>query len=267
MLMINFLRNRKSVRSFRDKKVDAKTLAKIKEAIAAVQAESIEKGIVFNLYEDGKELYERLKGKAGYGGVMIKSPHYIGVEMLKNSEKPEFYGAYYLEKLITKMADLELGNCWVSVKSANENDFLNTSGGNVDYVLAIGYPKIRTFFKHNMDAEKLGLTQVVFQDEVENPIDPAVLEKRRLRDMFYYIRYAPSSFNRYPLRYLIKDNKVIVLYSYDEERDIDMADAGIGVYYLEALASSKGINAEWSFVSGEYKGKEKKYRCIAEFKL
>ncbi|MDO5707035.1 MAG: nitroreductase family protein [Andreesenia angusta] len=266
MAIIRFLENRKSVREFRNKKANKKTLEEIKNAVEKIGRESEDKNICFNFYEDGKSIYKKLDGVGGYNGVMIDSPHYVGLEILNDEPRTLLYGSYYMEKLITQLNAIGLDTCWVSVKDADDS-LLNTRGGKVDYVLAMGYPKRKLPFTVEPEVERLGLTDIVYKDEVENPIDPEELDNLGISDLFYYLRYAPSSYNTQPWRFLIKDHKVTLLYSHIKGHDIRYVDVGIIMYYFEALAESKGLNSEWTLVDGEIEGEKANYTKIAVFSI
>ena len=74
MLMTNFLRDRKSVREFRNKKIDLETIETIKSYLGSLEEET--ENVKFRLYENGDYVYDQLKGIAGYSGLMIESPYY-----------------------------------------------------------------------------------------------------------------------------------------------------------------------------------------------
>ena len=264
----NFLQNRKSVRDFRDKKANNKVIQEIMLAVNKIRSESNGHSVEFNFYEDGKSIYDKLKGVGGYSGVMIESPHYIGLEFLNNDPETILYGAYYMEKLITYLNELELDTCWVSVQKADEKS-LAGHGGKVDYLLALGYPKrkIPFFSEEESESERLATTDIVFKDEIEQAIEPSELSGLRLTDVFYNLRFAPSSYNTQPWRFLIKDNKVTLLYSHIGDEPVKYIDVGIVMYYFEALANAKGISSEWKLVEGEIKGEKASYTKIAEFSL
>ena len=102
MLMTNFLKKRKSVREFKNKKINSDILDEIKLYLDSLEREYGTGNLKFKLYEYGEKLYEGLRGIGGYSGVMIESPHYIGLELIDDKDRNTIYGSYYMEKLITK---------------------------------------------------------------------------------------------------------------------------------------------------------------------
>ena len=65
--------------------------------------------------------------------------------------------------------------------------------------------------------------------------------------MFYYIRFAPSSYNNQPWRFVLKDHKVILLLAYSSEEQLNLTDAGIIMYYFESLVNPWDHN-KWKLI-------------------
>lgn len=144
MLMKKFLEDRRSVREFDKKKVDQKIIDRIKHDIVFMEEEEGSSDIKFRLYEHGEFVYNNLKDKAGYAGVMIESPHYIALVRKDNEDLTIISGAYHIEKLITRLNAHGLGACWISVNEVDKNTKEETFGevdGDIDFILAIGYEK------------------------------------------------------------------------------------------------------------------------------
>ena len=82
----NLIMNSKSVRSFKEKEVEAKNFDEIKKYVetAKVLVPGIETELKFY---DKCEVYEKMEGLAGYNGFLIDAPHY----MLLLSDKKDNY--------------------------------------------------------------------------------------------------------------------------------------------------------------------------------
>ncbi len=269
LLMNNFLRNRKSVRDFKDKKMKDEMLGEIKGYCNQLRGEIAKEGFEFLLFEDGERIYKSLEGIGGYAGVMIKSPHYIGLNIKDNRDESLIYGAYFMENLITKLTDLNIGSCWISLKGVDEKtkkDLFQTTDGNIDYLLAIGHPVPKNPFVGDSTSSRIGVEDIVFKDEIGKSMDLGELESRGLDDLFYYIRFAPSSHNKQPWRFILKDDRVVLLLAHSPEEKPNLADAGIIMYYFENLAQAIGIDNRWNLLDNEdyYDGKIK-YKYIGEF--
>lgn len=270
MLMTNFLKKRKSVREFKSKKVNSELLGEIKLYLDSLEKEEATGSIKFNLYNNGEKIYEGLKGIGGYSGVMIQSPHYIGLELMNNEERSQIYSSYYMEKLITKLNGMGLDTCWVSVKDVDNNtkkEVFKDLTGEVNYILAIGYGKPRNPFVNETFSERIGVEELVFDKEIGHHANIDDLENRGLGDLFYYVRFAPSTLNKQPWRFLLEKDKVTLLIKYNKGEEPNLVDAGIVMYYFEALGESIGLSSKWELVNGTVEEGNDSYKSIAELKL
>lgn len=270
MLMTNFLKNRRSVREFRRKKVTKDTLKEIQSFLNELENEKTKDKVKFNLYEDGEGIYEKLSGIGGYAGVMIEGPHYIGLEELNKDRSTAIYGGYYMEKLITDLNKLGLDTCWVGVGDLSENfkkEIFQDLEGEINYILAIGYSKLKNPFVNEPFSERLGVEEVVYSGGIGKSIDHKELEHRGLEDLFYYVRFAPSKENLQPWRFLLEKDKVTLFIKQEEGHKTSYMDAGIIMYYFEALGKSAGINDEWQLIDGVHEDKDGKYEYIGKIKL
>ncbi len=270
MIMTSFLKTRKSVREFKRKKAREVTLNNIKSYLQDLEKEDVTESIKFDLYENGSNLYKSLKGLGGYAGTMIESPHYISLRLMNQEEKTIINGAYLMEKLISKVNNLGLDTCWVSIVDVEESDKIEALGekvGKVDYLLAIGYSKPRNPFVGESVSERIGVEELVYSEKIGNPADLEELDNRGLSDLFYYVRFAPSAKNNQPWRFLLNDNKAILLLEDMDCKELSLTDAGIIMYYFESLASSIGINSEWKLLGEDYQTGNPSYKAIAEITL
>lgn len=269
--MSNFLKDRKSIRDYKKKKLDEKARENLLAIFKELEREVNNNYFEFILFEDGYKIYGSLDGIAGYSGVMIESPHYIGIRLKEVTEESIIQASYYTEKLMTKLTKLNLGSCWISVKDVNKNikaNILGDENKNIGYLVALGYPKARNPFAQETTSSRHGLEYFVFKDQIGKVISLEELENRGLDDLFYYIRFAPSNYNKQPWRFVLEDDKVVLLLEYSEDSKTDLMDTGIIMYYFEVLAEVIGLNNKWKNVSApdiEYGGH--KYKTIGEFYL
>lgn len=271
MIINNFLTSRKSVRDFRDKPASLDKLDQIREIVKNLIAEEDISHIGLRLYENGKVIAEKLDGKAGYGGVMINSPHYIALDLKDTEEDTIIEAGYYMEKLVSEIIKLDFGTCWIQVGKVNDELKKETFGqdiNNVDYILAFGNAKRRNPFNQEPFSVKKGVEEIVYDTEVDKFFTIEDLENKGLMDLFYYVRFAPSTKNLQPWRFLIKENTIELLLEYDKWYDSILIDAGIVMYYFEELANYNGMHSKWKLVNhDEIVTEEYKYRKIAEYKL
>lgn len=271
MIMGNFLRNRKSIRDFKKNKVEFEKLEDIIIDLKVLQNEQGNGNFGFRLYENGRKIYESLSGKGGYAGVMIEAPHYIALEFFDDFDSTLIYGAYSMEKMITVLNDKGLSTCWISLNNLDENlkkEIFGESTKKIDYILAFGYQKPQYPLSDEPFSVKFGIEDFVYSDEIEKEIDTDKLDAMGLMDLFYYIRFAPSSKNLQPWRFILKDTTIELLMAHEKWDRYLLIDAGIIMYYFEELAKSLGITNKWQLIDGNiYEGKKYKYKSIGVYKL
>ncbi|MGM0396065.1 MAG: nitroreductase family protein [Bacillota bacterium] len=269
MNMTSFLKSRKSIREFKKKNVTEKDLAKVKALIQEINEEVRESSMEVKLYEFGKRIYDSLKGIGGYTGVMIESPHYIALDMKEHSPEEKVNSGYYMEKIVTGLNEIGLGTCWVTLKNLDMERMKAIFGedtGENDFLLAIGYPKPKNPFVHETFSERLGVEEIVFHKTLKKPADMNFLEGRGLGDLFFYVRFAPSSKNLQPWRFIVHDNHVELAIE-EINGEFCYTDAGIAMYYFEQLARTQGLKNKWIVDMRPEEVKGKKYMFIGRYEL
>lgn len=273
MIISNFLRNRKSVREFRGKQVSFDILEDIRHDLRLAENEDTTGSVKFKLYENGNNIFSNLEGKGGYAGVMINSPHYIALIRTNNEESTIIRSGYHMEKIITVLNGKGLNTCWVSIKNIDEDLKKKVFGeydGEIDYILAFGYEKLKNPFNTEPFSERIGVEEYVFDGEIERKSNIDDLEAKGLMDIFYYLRFAPSTKNLQPWRFLIKGNKIELFLAYRDWDNSLLVDAGIIIYYFETLANAQGINNKWKLIEvpgNDFKSEDFNYKLIGEYQL
>ncbi len=271
MLMSNFLKSRSSTREYKNKKINSETRSTILKLFEELEEEAGNRYFNFILFEEGDRVYRLLKGLAGYSGVMIESPHYIGIRLKEVNDESIINASYYTEKLMTKLSQLNLGSCWVNVKYVDKgikSEAFGEENKNIGYIVAFGYPKAKNPFLQEPFSSRLDIQDIVFDGEIGKKISMEDLEKRGLDDLFYYIRFAPSNYNKQPWRFILKNDRVVLLLEVSEEGKTDLMDAGIIMYYFVEMAKTIGINKQWNITeSATITHNGKSYRQIGEFLL
>lgn len=272
MIMSNFLKSRSSVREFRKKKLDYNLLDEINEDLRLTENELDDREIKFKLYENGEILYSKLKDKGGYGGVMIESPHYIALIRRDEDEDTLIKSGYYMESLISKLNDKGLGTCWVSINDLDKGfkkDVFGDYHGSISHILAFGYRPLKNPFTSEPVSERIGVEEYVFDKEVEKSSNVDDLEAKGLLELFYYLRFAPSTKNLQPWRFLLEDSNIKLLLAYKDWEESFLVDSGIIMYYFEELMKSKGLENNWQLVKEkqDYKTDTFSYKLVSEYNL
>ena len=235
----NFLKYRISTRDYKDEKLDEDTSKKIYE-IVNNEAEKLGKeNLAFLLNTDGDSVYKALNGVAGYGGVMIKAPAYIAIDARNNDPATIVKGAYGAESIITELSKLGLGSCWITVSEVDElvkQTAFSYSEGDINILLAVGFPLDNA--KHEHSYFDRGPTEdLVFLGDFDSPATDEDLKYRGLGHIFDYAKFAPSTNNGQPWRFLIVDDEMR-LYIKDYKGYENLIDAGIMMYYIDELSKA-----------------------------
>lgn len=259
MLMRNFLKTRKSVREFKARGLSSDAAKRVQSLVDGVNEKAAPHRASFTFVEKGEELFKQLEGKGGYAGVMIKAPSYIILDVDNSDADSYLRGAYYMEDLISGLLELGLGSCWISLQNVGLDDkalLKEWKANDADFMLALGYPNNSAIIGEEPYSSRLGIEDIVYKDEIGNPMTIDELEQRGLDDLFYYVRFAPSQYNEQPWRYVVKPGS-IDMYMKDMGRNYLM-EAGIAMYYFEALLHTLSIPTEF--------GKEEGMADQGEFK-
>ena len=253
MAMMSYLKNRKSIRDFQDKSLTGDEISNIKNAFNEIKEKFDWGDFNLEVYEDGEEIYRELENKAGYAGVMIKSPGYIH-RNLKNQDKLTYvHGAFVLGELITRLVDFGLGNCVITLGDnlvESKKKLFGEMEDGLDYLIAIGHstpsPALK---KDGTYSSRKPVEEIAFLDaDFRQPANEKLRDLNML-ELFSAIRYAPSYRNKQPWRFVITNSEVHVYVQNDEDLRSSLTDVGIIMYYFQEMAKTMGIKGNWEIVS------------------
>lgn len=233
----NLLKFRTSTRDYKDEKLDEATAKKVYDIVDAEAEKLGKENLAFLLNTDGESVYKALNGIAGYKGLMIKAPAYIALDALNNDPATIVKGAYGVEEIVTKLGQIGLATCWITVSEVDElvkQNAFSYSEGDINILLAVGYPLVEE--KRERSFRDRGATEdLVFLGDFDTPATDEDLRYRGLGHIFDYAKFAPSSNNSQPWRFLIVDDE-LRLYIEDYKGDVNLIDAGIMMYYIDELS-------------------------------
>lgn len=268
MLNSKILQNRKSIREYKSKSINKKEFTTIINYANEIEEKYSNGTFNFLVFENGKGIFNKLDGIAGYNGVMIKSPHYLGIQINKNDKESLIKTAFYTEQLITKAYELEIGTCWISMSAVSEEirkSLIENKNSDIQYLISLGYPKEKVPFVPSPSSSRLSIEDIVYKDEIGKEIDIKYLENRNLDELFYNIKNAPSYRNSQPWRFIIKDNKVLIAVK-DDSKINNLIDAGIIMYYFEKLSHEIGYRSSWE-ITLEKPLVDKEFTVVASINL
>lgn len=290
----DFTANILSTRDYKETRLEEKVISDIIAYLRGINADAgSEKGFSLIMLENGEEVFNDLEGIGGYSGVMIKSPHYIGLTFYREDSEAEFFGSYYLQSVVKKLYEMKLGSCWINVRSMSDDlkaKLLKNDKGSINYLLAFGLADEKAIKQkaphmtvtsepssYKQDPYGTKLSEAASSDKVRHSLGEIVylyewgkqatyeeLESRGMADIFFYVRNAPSYKNLQPCRLILKDGEV-ELAILNPESEGSYIDAGIMMHTLEGLSKDLGIPGKWNFI-GE-KSSNKEYGLVAKIEL
>lgn len=253
MVMTNFLQKRKTVREFGPTDLSATEMQWVRDILAKVENEEGSEDISFALFENGDTIANSLKGKAGYGGVMIAAPFYIALKVKSHDKEDLIRTGYYLEKLNTALVDRGFGTCWITVTQVDDDTkkMLFDEGGEfVDYIVGFGHAENQEVFAEDGVSPRYSVDEIVFKDHLDTPVTMEVLENYGLFELFTSIRFAPSHVNAQPWRFLLKDDGTVTLFMDKSKGQKSYVDIGVVMYYFEAMLAGTGTHKRWALIEG-----------------
>lgn len=265
MVMTNFLQKRKSVRDFKNKEISRFNIETIKSYIGEIEKET--ENVGFKFYENGSIIFNGLEGKAGYSGVMINAPSYVALIQKDNSDESYLKTGYYLEKLNTKIVNLELDSCWITVDQVDEKtkkELFGEEGPKVNYLIAFGHGVGKKLFTPETTSDRYAIDDIVFKEEIGKNVSDEELENLGLLEIFSSVRYAPSHKNFQPWRFVLKDHNVYLYMKKSEENTRSLVDTGVVMFYFEEMAKTIGRYGKWTMLLNDI---DENYLEIGKFSM
>ncbi len=196
--------------------------------------------------ENGKELFDKLSGKAGYFGKMMEAPHYLAVVTKEGPGYLENSG-YIMELMRMKAWELGLGTCWLSIQDESElKKILGVANTErLTAFAAIGYP-YKGIFKKDISpkSSRLSMEEIVYLNQWNNSCTVEQLEQLGFANIIYFAKYAPSYGNRQPWKLIVDHDKIFLTVAEDGKPDTGL-DAGIMMLYFEKASREEGISGVW----------------------
>ena len=249
------IKERSSIRSYKDKKVDEKLLEQIRQYMKELSPLIPEQKTEILLL--GKEAGPRLEGIVGYMGNAFFAPNYI-LLLGEDSEEGYIHAGYLAAQLELKLTELKLNTCFLTINEAKAvKTALNINSPlTVTTCISFGHgnpekDSNRIDIKSRSDvrmekikghiAPKIAMDELVSQsvfgqncDFAEDAMDP------NWEKAFYASSLAPAALNRQTYRFLIEDN---MLYLLDREvKHITKEDRhlndGIVMFYFHTVLTA-----------------------------
>ena len=261
------IQNRKSVRSFSDRKVPFSALTEIKNYYQTSVRRLIPE-LETELYFFGDDAKVALEGAAGYNSFLVGAPQYL-VLLSQRHELAELNAGYMMEDLILNLTDMDLNTCWVTF---TDSELVKEALGidselDVAAIAAFGYgvkttKRLRLNIKSmsNIDISakrhyfepKRGVNDMVFMDTWGSNYklnDYIGFFDDMLWEAFYAASLSPSYLNRQAYGFVIHDGRITLVRRPDEyTTELDgKLSLGIVLLHFSSVAENWAGPVRWSF--------------------
>ncbi|MFZ7120676.1 MAG: nitroreductase family protein [Eubacteriaceae bacterium] len=278
--------NTKSTRDFHEKKIPESIIREVLEYSNNVESLIPQQSISINYISDGEEAYNKLQGIAGYHGIMIKAPQYL-LFLSDNLENHQINVGYFVEDIILKLSEKEVDTCWINIPEDGEIVKLAlgiTDNMEAAALVAIGYDKNEikvvnqvsvgdNYSKSDLKivenniSTRLNVEEILYLDKWGNNISIDKLIDLGLHDIFHYAVMAPSTLNRQPWRFILRDKLLIIAIRNDENinNELDLLDSGIIMLFIQIMMKESNIQGKWTLSELKDEKIPDNYRVIGYF--
>lgn len=261
------IQNRKSVRSFTDKKVTPSAIKELRNYYNSSVKRLIPQ-LETQLLILSEEAKAALEGAAGYHQFLVGAPQYL---VLLSQEDPlaQINAGYIMEDLVLNLTDMGLDSCWVTF---TDSDLIKqvldiSSPLDVAAIVAFGYGQ-RTTKRLRLNAKSMSNVDLVAQHRYMEP-------KRSVYDMvflntwgnsygldahigffddmlweaFYAASLAPSYLNRQAYGFVIHDGGIALVCrpdAYNTQHDAELS-LGIVLLHFSSVAENWAGKLQWRF--------------------
>ena len=261
------IENRKSVRSFTDKRVPNHQLVEL-ETYYFQQAKRLIPGIKTELLFFTDYSREALEGAAGYNSFLVGAPQYL-VLLSEPHAHAHLNAGYLMQDLLLKTTDMGLDSCWLTFTSSE--DVKEAIGIRTDLevvaLAAFGYG-IKTTKRLRLNIRSMSNIDISAKRRYTEP-------KRSIYDMAYLGQWgdtqgldnhigffdnmlwealhaaslSPSYLNRQAYGFLLEENRVLLVSRPDSyTTDLDgQLSLGIALLHFSAVASQWAGELAWRF--------------------
>ncbi|MFB0972867.1 MAG: nitroreductase family protein [Neofamilia sp.] len=251
MTLMNFLKERRSIREFENRPLDPDDVSNIRNVIAEIGNDFGWDEVTLDLNLDSDLIFNELNGKAGYAGVMVKAPGYITVQYGNRDKMNYLKGAFVLGELETRILPLGLGYCIITLEDhliESKRELFGLKGENIDFLIAVGYQQHKPPFNPEATSSRKTVDEITFTDENFTKPASEALAKLNMQDLFAALRYSPSYKNKQPWRFLVDGSEIYAYVVNDEDLKHSMTDMGIIMYYFQEMVKTMGIKGNWEIV-------------------
>lgn len=261
------IQNRKSVRSFTDKKVPLYTMAELRSYFQSGVKRLVPE-IKTQLLIFGDDAKQALEGAAGYNQFLVGAPQYL-VLMSEKHPQAHWNAGFIMEDLVLKLTDMEYDTCWVTFTDSDRVKQALEIRSDLDVAAIVAYGtgvkttrrlRLNILSMSNIDIRakrqyfepKRPIEDLVFlntwgnRDEIDEYIG---FFDDMLWEAIYAVSHSPSYLNRQAYGFILHDGRVSLVRRPDEyttELDGQLSE-GIALLHFTAVAENWSGKLTWHF--------------------
>jgi nitroreductase len=277
MQMLEALRVRRSVRTYKSDPVDETVLAEVLGSVGDLPQLSDQK-IRLEAYS-AEVLEPAMTGLVGSYGKILNPPMYL-VGIVEHGEHDQECLGFVMERAIIECTRKTLGTCWIGgffKRSKMEGLVKLSPDERIVAVTPVGTAAKRRFIERSMRTvggldQRQPLSERVFADRWEQPADSVLAANAKLKELFEIARWVPSASNKQPCHYIIEKDRISLFVRQsligkypkwamsDRAEDLNFqgVDAGIAMCHVHLAAKELDIPGQWTF---DFDGPEFVGRC------
>lgn len=242
------IRNRRSVRSYNGKAIEASVLEKLVDFGKCLDNPfGIDVQIKFLDGEENGLVCPVISGTSLFAGGKVKVSPMANVAF-----------GYSFEKFVLYAQSLGVGTVWLG-GTMNRAAFEKAMELDSDEIMPcaspLGYAADKMTIKEIMMRKavkadwRMDFENLFFEGDFGKPFSKSSGDK--LAEILEMVRFAPSAVNKQPWRLVLRDNSVHFYlkrsrnFSHSERLDMQMIDMGIALCHFELAANAAGINTEF----------------------
>ena len=264
------IQNRKSVRSFTDKKVPLYTMAELRSYFLS-GVKRLVPSIQTELKIFGDDAKQALEGSAGYNQFLVGAPQYL---VLLSEKHPQTHlnAGYIMEDLVLKLTDMGYDTCWVTFTSSDRVKEALDLHSDLDVAAIVAYGigvKATKRIRFNiLSMSNVDIKAKRHYFEPKRPIEDLVFLNTwgnrdgvdehigffddMLWEALYAVSHSPSYLNRQAYGFVLKEDGHAILVRRPDEYNNDLdgqLSEGIALLHFSAVAENWSGKLTWRFDS------------------
>jgi len=262
MKNINSIKNRISVRSFKDRELSESLAKQIQELVNKRYVGPFGNEIKFKIIDTKSRELASLGKMTSYG--VIKGARLYIVGYCKPDNESLYDYGYCLEELILDLTDLNVGTCWLG--GTFGRGFISKAVDLPDNMVIPAITPIGLIHEKRKFSDKL-VRYIAKSDKrkthdqlffnLNKSGDVSVLDfnenKPNVTQLLEMVRIAPSASNKQPWRIIVNRSSLHLYWDYDQaynsgikSHNIQALDMGIALSHLKISADDLGISNSFS---------------------